>query len=84
MNLDGSEYRQMSNPVTDLDTRIGYLNLFCERTPINRNFKNVICVSSTFFAFTVYYTNNPLKEFCHIHLNINAVGRHHKVYQELL
>jgi len=28
-----------------------------------------------FFAFTVYYTNNPLSEFCHIHLNSTAYVR---------
>jgi len=28
--------------------------------------------------------NNPLSEFCDIHLNFTTVGRHHDVYGELL
>jgi hypothetical protein len=56
----------------------------CEYAPIKRNFKNVSCVTSVFFAFTVYFRNDPLREFCHIHLHFTAVGRQLEVYQELL
>jgi len=41
-------------------------------------------LTSVFFAFTVYFANNPLTEFCYIHLNFTAVGRHHEYYRKLL
>jgi len=56
---------------------------WCEYTP-KRGLWNLICVTSKFFAFTVYFSSNPLSEFCYIHLTFTAVGRHHEVFQELL
>ena len=55
INLDGNEYRQVS---------IYYL--YSKK----RNIKNLICVTSVFFALTVYFLNNPLSEFCYIHLTL--------------
>jgi len=40
-------------------------------------------VTSGFFAFTVPFASNPLSEFCYIHLNFTAVGRHHEVYLKI-
>jgi hypothetical protein len=42
--------------------------MYCERTPVSIYFKNLICVTSVFFAFTVHFANNLLSEFCYIHL----------------
>ena len=38
------------------------LEFYCELPPIRRNFKNVICVTPIFFAFTVYFVTNPVSE----------------------
>jgi hypothetical protein len=43
---------------------------------MKRNFKNIIGVTSVFFAFAGYLAIIPLSEFCHIHLNVTALGRH--------
>jgi len=51
---------------------------------MRRNFKNIIGITYVFFAFTVYLASIPLSEFCHIHLNSTAVGRHHEAYLELM
>ena len=49
-----------------------------------RNFINQIFVTFVFFAFTVYFANNPLSELSYVHLKCSAVGSHHEVYQKLL
>jgi hypothetical protein len=51
---------------------------------MKRKFKSIIGVTSVFFAFTVYLASIPLSEFCNIHLNPTAVGRHDEAYLELL
>jgi len=55
---------------------------WCECTPKDE-LQNLICVTYIFFEFTLYFSSNPLSEFCYIHLNFTAVDRHHEVYQEL-
>jgi len=47
-------------------------------------FKNLICVTFVFFAFTDHFATNPLSEFCFVHLNLTSVVRHHEVYRKLL
>jgi hypothetical protein len=48
----------------------GLFAFYCECTVVKRKFKNIICVTSVFFAFTVYFANNPLSEFSHVHLKL--------------
>ena len=56
----------------------------CECTAIRRNFKFCFVWLLYFFACTVYFASNPLTEFCYVHLNFTAVGRHHEVCRKLL
>ena len=63
---------------------IRLFELWCECTPIRRHFKNLSCVTSVFFTFTVHFASNPLGEICYIHLNCTAVVRHRAVCRKLL
>jgi len=46
--------------------------------------RNLICVTSVLFAFTVCIPSNSLTEFYYVHLKFTAVSRRHEVYQKLL
>jgi hypothetical protein len=62
---------------------IRLFEFWCECTPIRRHFKNLSCVTSVFFTFTVHFASNPLSEICYVHLCLTAVGRHHEGYRKL-
>jgi len=49
--------------------------MYCHKEELHKH-----SVSWVFFAFTVYIASNTLSEFCDIHLNFAAVGRHHYIY----
>ena len=66
--------------LSKLDKSLEYKNF----TPVRKNFCNVICVTSVFFAFTVYFATSPVCESLQHSFNFAAVGRPHEVYLELL